>query len=392
MYDRVDSSPRWILRRAAKAALAGAVTAVGIDAFVRSMRRRQAGGARVLLLSYHRATLDFEEGAREGIPSLFVSAATLRRQLEEVARRWEVVSLTEAARVLAEGPRGPRRDLVAVSFDDGYADNHAVALPVLSALRVPATIYVATAFTGTAARLPHDRLYAALRELSRRDIPYERAGLERGLQARLTACAGGGAAATLDRLIAALPHPHLLAVTAALEARAGTSPGDLPPGTRLLDWDELRELAAEGMDIGGHSMSHAVLTNLPLAEARREIAGCRDAIAERLGRAPRHFAYPNGYHSPAVRRAVKEAGFETAATTEDRENVRGGDPFALRRKVLWEKSMLGPLGYSPALARCSFDGVFHALGLSRAVAGDRADGAPAAGPREGAERSRAGGA
>jgi peptidoglycan/xylan/chitin deacetylase (PgdA/CDA1 family) len=382
MYEaeRADPSPRWILRRAAKAAFAGAVRAVGGDRFVRAVRRRQARGARVLLLSYHRATLDFEGGAREGLPSLLVSAETLRRQLEAVARSWEVVPLSDAVRVLAEPARGPERDLVAVGFDDGYADNHAVALPVLSALHVPATFYVATGYTGTAARMPHDRLYATLRELERRGVPPERAGLEDQAQAVLSACAGADPAATVDRLIGRLPHPRLLALAEALEARTGMSTGDLPPGSRLLDWDEVRELAASGMEIGGHSVNHAVLTNLPLAEARREIAGCSSAIAERLGRAPLHFAYPNGYHSPAVRQAVKEAGFESAATTEDRENVHGGDPFLLRRKVLWEKTTHGPLGFSTALAACTFDGVFQALRLARAVPGERPDG-PDDGPR-----------
>jgi len=269
-----------------------------------------------------------------------------------------------------------------VTFDDGYADNHAVALPVLASLRIPATVYVATAFTGTPLRLTHDRLFATLRELARRGTPPERAALDASLQVLLSACAGGGPASTLNRLIARLPHPALLEVAAALEARTGMSPADLPAGSRLLDWDDLRELAAAGIDVGGHSVNHAVLPNLPLAEARREIAGCREAIAERLGRPPRHFAYPNGFHSPAVRRAVREAGFETGSTTEDRENLRGGDLFALRRKVLWESSTLGPLGYSEAVATCSFEGVFSALRLTRGVPGDRPDpaGAAAEGP------------
>ncbi len=166
---------------------------------------------------------------------------------------------------------------------------------------------------------------------------------------------------------------HVAALARALEARAGVREEDLPAGTRLLAWDELRALAAGGVEIGGHSVHHAVLANLPLADARREIVGCRDQLAERLGRRPRHFAYPNGYHTPAVRRAVREAGFETAATTEDRENLRGADLLALHRRVLWENSTLGPRGYSPALAACAFDGVFHALGLARAVHGERGD-------------------
>jgi peptidoglycan/xylan/chitin deacetylase (PgdA/CDA1 family) len=384
MLERLELHPRQLVRRAVKAAAAGALLAAGAHRAVRAVRRLQAGGARVLLVSYHRATLHFAEGAREALPSMLVSAATLRRQLEALGRTWEVVSLSEAARVLGEGPRGPRRCFAAVTFDDGYADNHAVALPVLRALRVPATVYVATGFIGTGDRLAHDRLFATLRELARRGVPPERAGLEPPLQAALSACAARGVHATLDRLIARLPHRRLLELAAALEARTGFSPADLPAGTRLMDWDEVRELAAAGIDVGGHSVSHAVLPNLPPAEARREIEGCREAIAERLGRPPRHFAYPNGFHSPSVRRAVRAAGYETGSTTEDRENVRGCDPFALRRKVLWESSTLGPLGFSAALAACSFDGVFAALRMSRAISGERPDRAEAAPPAEGA--------
>ncbi len=368
-----EPSPRERLRRAAKAAAAGALLASGAHRVVRALRTRQAGGARVLLLSYHRAVLDWAEGARDAIPSMLVSAATLRRHLEHLGRSWEIVSLSEAARILAEGPRGPSRAFAAVTFDDGYADNHAVALPVLEALRVPATIYVATGFTGTDARFVHDRLFATLRELARRGIRPEAAGLDARVQAFLTAAAGASPAETLDRLIAWSPHAAVIAVAEALEERTGRSPGDLPAGARPLDWDEVRDLAAAGLDVGGHSVRHAALPNLSLAEARREIEGCRDAIAERLGSPPLHFAYPNGFHSQAIRRAVRDAGFETGSTTEDRENVRGCDPYALRRKVLWEGSTLGPLGYSAALATCSFDGIFGALKGRRTDGGERPD-------------------
>jgi peptidoglycan/xylan/chitin deacetylase (PgdA/CDA1 family) len=392
MPERADNSPKWVLRRTVKVAVAGALRVAGAHHAIRALRRREAGGARVLVLSYHRATTDFASSAREGLPSLLVSAQTLRLQIEQAARAYDLVSLDDAARMLTE-PRGTSgRDAAVVTFDDGYADNHAVALPILSALRVPATIFVATGFTGTGRRMAHDRIFASLTELARRGISPQQAGLPTPAQSLLDACAEQGPAATLDRLIARLPHPNLLLVAQALEQRTGIVEQDLPAGSRLLDWDEIRALHAAGIDIGGHSVSHAVLANLPLAEARREVAGCRDQIAERLGRPPRHFAYPNGYHTPGVRRLVAEEGFETAVTTEDRENVRGGDLHALRRKVLWENSTLGPLRYSRALAACSFEGVFHALGVARAVNGERPDaieGEVAAGEGEGEGRERA---
>ncbi len=373
MPERADSSPAWIVRRAVKVTVARALGAAGANRAVSAVRRREAGGARVIVLSYHRVAADFERSAAEGLASMVVSAGTLRRQLEQVARTHDVVSMSDAARVLSE-PRGTARpDVATITFDDGYADNHAVALPVLRALRMPATVYVATGFTGTRRRMLHDRIYAALSTLDRRGQPPSRIVLDGPAHALYGACARSGPASTLDRLISRVPHDGLVVVTEALEARAGIREEDLPAGTRLLDWEELRALDAAGVEVGGHSVRHAVLANLPLAEARREIAGCRDQIAERLGKRPRHFAYPNGYHSPAVRRAVAGAGFETAVTTEDRENLRGADLLALRRKVLWENSTLGPTGYSPALAACTFDGVFQALGLARAVHGERAD-------------------
>jgi peptidoglycan/xylan/chitin deacetylase (PgdA/CDA1 family) len=387
MPERADNSPRWILRRVVKTAMASALQVSGVQRVVRSVRRRAAGGTRVLVLSYHRVTDDFAESARDGLPSLLVSTATLRRQLEQVARERDLVSLAEARRILAEGPdAAPRgRDVAVVTFDDGYADNHASALPILAALRVPATVFVATGYTGTERRLPHDRIHAALSELGRRGIPPDRAGLAPDVQGLLDACNENGPAATLDRLIARLGHDRLVAVAEAVEQRIGRGELDLPPGTRLMSWDEVRALDAAGVDVGGHTVNHAVLANLSLPEARREIVGCRDALAEALGRAPRHFAYPNGYHTPAVRRAVAEAGFEAAVTTEDVENVRGGDPHRLSRKVLWENTTLGPIGYSPSVASCNLEGVFQALGLSRPVMGERPDALAEATVRAGRE-------
>ncbi len=391
MPERADSSARWILRRAAKAAVAGALTAVGIHRAVELMRRRQAGGSRVLILSYHRVTPSFAASARESLPSLLVSASALRRQLEHVARRRELVPLATAQRILAEPARPGASDVAAVTFDDGYAEVVEHALPVLAELRVPATMFVPTGYVGTERRLPHDRLHASLSELRARGIPVDRADLPAGLQALLSACADAGPASTLDRLISRLSPDRLLALADALERRLGLDPGALPPGTRLASWDDLRKAQAAGVEVGGHTVNHAVLANLPLAEARREVEGCRDQLDAHLGARPRAFAYPNGYHTPAVRELVRAAGFDAALTTEDEENRHGGDPFALKRKVLWENSTLGAVGWSSSIATCNLAGVFAALGLQHPIPGGRPDPLPAPARPAGPEVERVAG-
>ncbi|MFT3915494.1 MAG: polysaccharide deacetylase family protein [Anaeromyxobacteraceae bacterium] len=172
-----EPGTRWFFRRAVKVATAGALVGLGARHAVRAWQRRRVGGVRVVLLSYHRATHDFGESAREGLASMFVSQETLRRHLEVAGRLREFVSLADARRLLAEGSRATARDVVVVTFDDGYADNHHVALPLLTALGVPATFFLATGYVGTSHRFPHDRLHAALHELVRRGLPAERAGL-----------------------------------------------------------------------------------------------------------------------------------------------------------------------------------------------------------------------
>ena len=277
--------------------------------------------------------------------------------------------------------------MAVVTFDDGYVGVHEEALPVLRDLRIPAAVYVPTGYIGTARRLLHDCLFATLSELKRRRLLPQAAGLAPDLQALLDACAGDGAADTLDHLISRLPHDQLSAIAEALEKRLGMREQDLPSETRLMNWDELRALEAGGVDVGGHTVNHVALVNVAPARARAEIQGCQRDLAEHLGERRRHFAYPNGYYSPGIRSAVEAAGFASAVTTDDVENRRGGDLFTLKRKTIWENSTLGAISYSAALAACNLDGVFGALGWQRSPTAERPDRHPDGPEKQESERA-----
>ena len=100
---------------------------------------------------------------------------------------------------------------------------------------------------------------------------------------------------------------------------------------RVLTWDEVKEMAARGHAIGGHSRTHRELGRLSEAEVAEEVAGCRREIEVRTGRAPRFFCYPRGSEGPGVRRQVARAGFDGACTVSPGTNAAGIDPFGLRR-------------------------------------------------------------
>jgi len=349
-----------LARRAAKGAAAAALHYSGARELLSTVQRRAVGGRRVLLLSYHRVVQDF-------------AAEKDRKQLEALQESHDIVSLDDALAVL-DGSRSANRDVAVITFDDGYRDVYTHAFPVMRDLRVPGVVYVPSAFVGTERKLGHDRLYLALKRMQERNISAMAVGV--GGQAErwlLDALAGDPTPnLALERLISRYPTPPLLELASVLEDRLGLGDEKFADGQLPMSWEMLREMDANGIITGAHTAEHTVLTNARLTDARREIAQCRTVLEKGMRKPVRHFAYCNGYYSAGVAQALRAEGFVSAVTTEDMPNVPGGDPFALKRKVLWEASSQGLLGaYSPALAACQFDDTFGLLAVQKPVMGAR---------------------
>jgi peptidoglycan/xylan/chitin deacetylase (PgdA/CDA1 family) len=111
---------------------------------------------------------------------------------------------------------------------------------------------------------------------------------------------------------------------------------DIPDeSARLMTWDQIRELEAMGVAIGGHSVSHPRLSTLPEPAQRSEIEGCAMLLRERLGHSVEAFAYPygsaNDYDARCVR-LVADSGFLYACSNRYGWNcVPHIERFALRR-------------------------------------------------------------
>lgn len=360
-------------RRAAKGVTAVALHYSGARRLLSTIQRSAVGGRRVLILSYHRVVGDYAGEKARSLYTLNIAQSTFRRHLETLQESHDVVPLDEALAVL-EGTRKAARDVAVITFDDGYRDVYAHAFPVLRDLRLPAVIYVPSAFAGTDRVLGHDRLYAALCSMRDRGIGPMAVGVGGAGAGWLADALSGGAEPTLalERLIARHPTPALLQLATALEERLGLERSRPADGQLPATWEMLREMDAAGVITGAHTAEHTVLTHQRLDEARREIAQCKAVLEKGVRRPVRHFAYCNGFYSAGVAQALKAEGFRSAVTTEDLPNAPGVDLFALKRKVLWEGSSIGALGfYSKPLIACQFEDSLGMLGLQRAVPGAR---------------------
>ncbi len=106
-------------------------------------------------------------------------------------------------------------------------------------------------------------------------------------------------------------------------------------GSRLmLNWEQLTEISRSGIECGGHTHSHPQLDILPINEARQEIVRSKEILEDRLHQAVTTFAYPHGYHSPAVKRLTQQAGYTSACAVKYQMSSTAADPFAFSRLLV----------------------------------------------------------
>ena len=107
-----------------------------------------------------------------------------------------------------------------------------------------------------------------------------------------------------------------------------------PGGDPMLTWPQIGELAGMGHEIGAHSQTHPQLDTLSCRPMRREIAGSRARLQAGTGLPIESFAYPHGYSDARVRRAVREAGFTSAASVKNALSPPDDPLFTLARLMV----------------------------------------------------------
>lgn len=282
--------------------------------------------SRLSILIYHRVL-------READPLLpdVVDAARFESQMESLGSLFNFLPLSEAVQRLKMGALPARA--ACITFDDGYADNVEVALPILKRHKIPATFFIATAYLNGGIMF-NDKVIEVIRRLEwdRLDLSGMGLGVRAlgNLQQRRE---------TVGDLLAALKYK-------ALEERQAIMDGIIDsarlalPSDLMMRTDQVRTLSDAGMEVGGHTVNHPILAGLEMASARKEIEEGKARLEEITGKPVKLFAYPNGIptrdYLPEHVRMVTELGFDAAVSTAKGVAKRGCDPFQLPRFTPWD--------------------------------------------------------
>ena len=294
--------------------------------------RRARPSRSLAILRYH--AICGPEGDAYAEPGICVTPASFERHVAYLASRYRVLPLPEAASYLRSGKTLPG-NAVAITFDDGYADNLAAAR-VLSRHGVDGTFYItAGCLRGEAPFWPSEirqlvaRVTAPTLELdaegSRQSIP----------------CATDAERRDATRRLARLFKSHTIPVRERLREQLRSAVGGGDTTSFMLSWDEVREMRRLGMTIGAHTLTHPNLPSAGLQDARNEIEGCKARLERELDAAVTMFSYPNGgaerYMTPEIARLVADAGFDAATTSSNGFAGARSDLLALERVQVREQ-------------------------------------------------------
>lgn len=276
---------------------------------------------------------------------LAVAPARFAEQLDVLRRQRTVLPLDDLIARLRAGSLA--NDAVAVTFDDGYADNLHNARPALAAADVPATLFLASALVGSSRGFWWDELtqmilaretpVATEVDLLGHVVAMHLAGPEpgdrdpawRAWQEPKTR-RQRAYVATWQRLQGLAPQAQGRAMAAVRDQLGDQGTCE---AARVMTAEEVRAMVADGLvRLGGHTAHHPALPALLPAEQRSEVLAGRHAIERLTGDRVRGFAYPYGATCEQTRAIVAECGFEWACTTAaDAPMHDRSDPYALPR-------------------------------------------------------------
>jgi len=307
----------------AKIALRNTIARLLFTAGVTLPRRRARRW--LSIVTFHRVLPDAQRRAYP-YPGLVVTPSELEGFLRYFARHFDCGTLERQHGRHGRG-EDPGRPLLALTFDDAQHDNYLYARPLLARFGMKATFFAPVSAVERQELLWHDRLgFAVLALLEQGAKGKERLAelvSRRGLPG-VGSLAPGDIAQQAKRM--SLRERLQLVDELVVAAQAGA-----PGFARLMTLEELGQMAAEGHEIGSHSMTHCMLPECDDASLAHEVGRSREILARRVGQPVDSFCYPNGNHDARTGAALAEAGYRRAVTTCWGLNSRNARPLELRR-------------------------------------------------------------
>jgi peptidoglycan/xylan/chitin deacetylase (PgdA/CDA1 family) len=283
---------------------------------------RRTRQSKYAILCYHRVGIG-------GIP-LFseLSPERFDAQMRYLRRCYRIISLDKLCDEMQSG--GFRENAVVVTFDDGYIDLFAYAMPALDRYKIPATVYLPVYSIETGQVPWYDKIFLALKVYPAEELEITLDG-ERRFRLDSTA-ARMRAAAQIIQYLRTIPDSRRKEHCRDIEARVALPDAELKG--RMLSWDQIRTMCRSGVVFGSHTMTHPAVSQLTSSQLESELKESKEVLEQRLAAPAVHFAFPFGKPADCgtgATPALHRLGYRSATTTVEGVNCTGDSLYELRR-------------------------------------------------------------
>jgi peptidoglycan/xylan/chitin deacetylase (PgdA/CDA1 family) len=262
----------------------------------------------VAIIAYHRISkvTDYPWSLTPVTPRDF------ERELRYLSSMYRVISLEELSASLNDLKALPQKTAV-ITFDDGYKDIYLNAYPIIKKYQTPATVFLTTGHIGTGHLFWWDKVSYVIWKTEFDTINLGEFGTYHlnSANSRLR---------VVNTILNRLKQLPITQRDELVNRTVISSGVDIPSSLGeelILSWNEIKEMNRNGINFGAHTVTHPILTRLPLDEAAREIISSKKHIEEELGREVTTFCYPNGKpddFNSDIEEIIKNSGFKCAVT------------------------------------------------------------------------------
>ena len=296
-----------------KALLARCLAASRVLPLVSRLRSWYIGD--VPILAYHRVwDITDEDRFEYDVELISASVAEFAWQMNYLRENHTPITFARLGRILDGDESCPQRPVI-VTFDDGFEDNYRNAFPVLRDLGVPATLFVSTDYIGKPKTYWFDHVSHLLLTTQIKSISVQ--GLDSPLGLSDAASRRDSARRLLEHL-KRVPDTLRLDILAEFDDKlSGSAEQSASAESGTMTWDQVREMAAAGIEIGSHTVSHPILANVADEALRFELAESKRVIESQINQLVTVLSYPIGKtfaFDDRVCEMAQSAGYRFAAT------------------------------------------------------------------------------
>lgn len=327
-----------------------ALDVLGINALCRRLNRHK-----VVILLYHGICGDTFD-LLKGFDTRHTPESLFRKHLEYLKRRGYIfVSMTDLLNSINNKNRPDKS--VALTFDDGFRNVVENAYPIMKDYGAKGCIYLVSDLVGTDELLWTDFVETVIRNQNNKDFHFVFKGevITYILSDRISI---GHAMKDIKAKLRTLPDKERLEH---LKQFGNYSLVDVPEEFAMADWEQIRELDPDILEIGSHTRRHPNCANLVTdEELEGEVCNSKLDIERNIGRKVDHFCYPAGSYNDRVISSVKRCGYKSAVTVEKGFNDENSFLYKLKRIEVGENIWF---------FKASVSGSYHLLRKIKAVLG-----------------------